>query len=153
MLDVGDRVPDFSLPDHRGGTFELAAQLGRGPLVLFFYPKDDTTGCTAEVCGFRDATPELAAAGAKVWGISSDSVASHQRFAGKHAVPYDLLADEGGEVRKLFGVGKALFGLSDGRVTFVLDSSGVVRHRFDSLIRATKHVDEAVATVRRLAAR
>lgn len=147
-INIGDKVPSFSLPDQSGKTFELDSALGKGPVVLFFYPKDETPGCTAEVCSFRDTSAEFAAAGASVFGISSDSVESHAKFVAKHSLPYPLLADEGGRVRKLFGVPKAMFGLLDGRVTYVLDSAGVVRHRFSGVLRATKHVDEALNFVK-----
>lgn len=150
-LKVGDRVPSFSLPDQDGVVFELDAALGKGPLVFFFYPKDETAGCTMEACSFRDSTPEMLEAGATVFGISSDDVASHKRFAQKHQLNYRLLADVGGKVRAAFGVPRGLLGLSDGRVTYVVDGQGIVRSRFESLLRATKHIDEALETVRRLA--
>ena len=151
-LAVGSRIPSFTLPDQDGKLFDVEKALGQGPLVVFFYPKDETPGCTAEACSFRDATPELQKAGARVVGISRDSVASHKHFADKHGFQYPLLADVDGAVRERFGVGKALFGLADGRVTFVIDDKGIVRHRFESLMRATRHVDEAIAIVRSLAA-
>ena len=151
-IDVGQRAPSFTLADQDGKSFSLDDSLGKGPVVVFFYPKDDTTGCTAEVCSFRDAQAELAEAGATVIGISSDDVASHQKFATKHKLPYSLLADVGGKVRTSFGVPRALFGLADGRVTYVLDDKGVVRHKFNAMIRANKHVEEALTIVRQLKA-
>ena len=151
-IRIGDRVPSFSLPDQNGTVFSLDEALGKGPLVFFFYPKDETPGCTAEACSFRDASSELLAAGATVFGISSDSVESHKRFASKHDLGYRLLADEGGTVRAQFGVPRGLFGLLDGRVTYVVDEKGLLRHRFDAMIRATKHVDEAITTVKKLKA-
>jgi peroxiredoxin Q/BCP len=149
-LDVGDRVPSFTLPDQHGQPFRLDEALAKGPVVLFFYPKDFTSGCTAEACSFRDARDDFAEAGAQVVGVSSDDVASHKGFADAHRLDYPLLADEGGRVRAQFGVQRALFGLTDGRVTFVVDRDGVIRHRFDSLVRATRHVHEALETVRQL---
>lgn len=149
---VGDRAPAFELPDQDGRPFRLADALGHGPVVVFFYPKDETTGCTREACAFRDEHEDFVAAGATVIGISSDDVASHARFAGKHHLPYRLLADEGGRVRTAFGVPRWGFGLVDGRVTYVLDAGGVVRHRHDAMLAATGHVDAALAVVRRLAA-
>lgn len=150
-LKVGDRAPSFTLQDQHGRPISLDAVLGKGAVVIFFYPKDGTPGCTTEVCSFRDSSAELAAAGAQVFGISSDSVESHRKFAEKHQLAYSLLADVGGKVRDAFGVPRGLLGLLDGRVTYVLDSGGVVRHKFEAMLRAGKHVDEALGTVRRLA--
>ncbi len=151
-LRVGDRAPSFTLPDQDGKPFRLEDALAKGPLVLFFYPKDDSPGCTVEACSFRDASGEFLQAGAVVAGVSSDSSASHRRFADKHRLPYTLLADEGGKLRRQLGVPKSMLGLIEGRVTYVIDQSGVVRHRFDSAVRMNKHVDEALATVRALKA-
>jgi peroxiredoxin Q/BCP len=147
-----DRAPDFELPDQRGALFRLSEALRSGPVVVFFYPKDDTSGCTREACAFRDEHEDFVDAGATVVGISSDDVASHERFAGKHHLPYRLLADVGGKVRAAYGVQGHLFGLVDGRVTFVIDPSGVVRHRHQALLAAEGHVDRALATVRKLSA-
>jgi peroxiredoxin Q/BCP len=151
-MDIGDRAPLFSLPDQDGVVFSLEAALGKGPIVVFFYPKDETAGCTAEACSFRDATPEFAAAGATILGISSDDVASHKRFAEHHHLPYRLLADVGGKVRAAFGLKRALFGLSDARVTFVLDPAGIIRHRYEATIMVHGHITNALATIRQLAA-
>lgn len=147
---VGDHFPSFTLPDQDGKPFVLDEALGKGAVVLFFYPKDDTAGCTQEVCSFRDANEELLAAGAVVAGISSDDTESHRRFASKHRLPYPLLADVGGKLRRLVGVPRSMFGLVEGRVTYVLDREGIVRHCFDSMIGASKHVVEALNTVRSL---
>src|SRR4051794_8118428 len=104
-LDVGDRVPEFSLPDQTGGKVRFADLLGKGPVVLFFYPKDETPGCTREACGFRHAHDELRQAGATVYGVSGDSVESHASFAKHHKLQYGLLADVGDTVRNdVFGV-------------------------------------------------
>jgi peroxiredoxin Q/BCP len=150
---VGEKVPSFVLPDQDGAPFRLEEALQRGPVVLFFYPKDGTPGCTAEACSFRDATSEFQEAGAFVVGVSSDSVASHKRFAEEHRLAYPLLADEGGALRKKLGVPRSMLGLFDGRVTYVIDREGVLRHRFESMLGATKHVEEALATVRSLTSR
>lgn len=149
-LSIGDRVPSFTLPDQDGKPFRLDDALAKGPLVMFFYPKDDTPVCTAEACSFRDASSEFQAAGAVVVGVSSDSVASHKRFAERHGLPYPLLSDEGGALRKQLGVPKGFFGLSEGRVTYVVDQTGVLRHRFEAMLAAGKHVEEALTTVRAL---
>lgn len=151
-IDVGDRVPDFELPDQSGRVLKTTDLVGRGPLVIFFYPRDETPGCTVEACTFRDAHAELAEAGATVVGISSDGVESHRRFADKHHLPYSLLADDGGRVRARFGVPRSLFGLSDGRVTYIADRDGVVRHRFVGMFQAARHVKEALEMVRQLGA-
>jgi thioredoxin-dependent peroxiredoxin len=151
-IKVGDSVPRFSLFNQDGVHIHSADLHANGPLVLFFYPKDDTPGCTIEACSFRDASSDFLAAGATVVGISSDSVASHKKFATKHNLQYTLLADEGGSVRDLFAVPRALFGLADGRVTYVIDKGGVVRQRFESTLQFSKHTTEALALVRSLKA-
>lgn len=148
-VTIGDHAPDFTLPDQDGTLVSLAELLAEGCLVLFFYPKDGTPGCTAEACTFRDEHGELSAAGATVVGVSSDDVDSHRRFAGKHRLPFRLLADCGGELRRRFGVPKTL-GFLDGRVTYVIDPQGVVRHVFDSQLRTRRHVQEALRLVRSL---
>jgi thioredoxin-dependent peroxiredoxin len=112
-------------------------------VVLFFYPKDDTPGCTKEACAFRDDYEEFGKLDAEVVGISSDSVESHRSFAKKHGLPFTLLSDEGGKVRKLYGVSNTL-GLFLGRVTYVLDEQGVIRHVFSSQLGAKRHVEEAL---------
>ncbi len=148
-LVVGDEVPDFALPDQNGTIVSLRDLLTTGCLVLFFYPKDDTPGCTAEACAFRDEHQALAEAGACVAGISADDVESHQRFAGKYQLPYRLLSDRDGKLRGRFGVPKTL-GLLAGRVTYVIDAHAIVRHVFNSQLRTRQHVEEALRLVRQL---
>jgi len=148
-LRPGDRAPDFELSDAQGRTVRLADFRGKKPVVVYFYPKDDTPGCTAESCAFRDRYEDFTAAGAEVIGISSDSPESHAKFAAKHRLPFTLLADRGGSVRKAYGV-PATLGLLPGRVTYVIDREGVIRHVFTSQFRATRHVDEAEAALRAL---
>ena len=121
--------------------------LGKKPVVLFFYPKDDTPGCTKEVCAFRDNFEEFRKLDSEVIGISSDSVESHSSFAKNHNLPFTLLSDEGSKVRKLYGVPKT-FGLFPGRVTYVIDKEGIVRHIFSSQRGAEKHVEEALKALR-----
>jgi thioredoxin-dependent peroxiredoxin len=106
--------------------------------------------CTTEACSFRDASTEFASAGATVAGISSDDVASHRRFADQHSLAFPLLSDASGALRKSFGVPRGMFGLSEGRVTYVIDKDGVIRHRFDAILRANKHVEESLQTLRSL---
>jgi peroxiredoxin Q/BCP len=150
-LAVGDRAPEFTLPSSGGKSVTLSELTSsQKAVVVFFYPKDDTPGCTVEACSFRDSYDAFSDAGAAVVGISSDSVSSHDRFASKHKLPMTLLSDEDGKVRKLFGV-KSTLGIMPGRATFVLDAKGVVRHVFVSQLRAGKHVEEALAVVQKLA--
>jgi peroxiredoxin Q/BCP len=140
---VGDRAPDFTLPDQAGTPVRLRDLLVRSTVVLYFYPKDETPGCTREAHAFRDSYDRFSAAGAEVVGISSDSVASHRRFAARHALPFLLLSDRGGGVRELYGVDKTL-GFIPGRVTYVIDKAGVVRRTYSSQVRATRHSREAL---------
>ena len=121
-------------------------------VVLYFYPKDNTSGCTAEACAFRDSYEVFTDAGAEVIGVSSNSVDKHAGFAGKHDLPFTLLADAGGKVRKAYGVPAAL-GFIPGRVTYVIDRDGTVRHVFGSMTNINGHVKEALETVQQLQAR
>ena len=151
MLQIGQSAPDFTLKTTSGDTFRLADKRGRH-LVLYFYPKDDTPGCTAEACSFRDQYEDFQDLGADVVGISSDSEASHQKFTQKHRLPFPLLADAGGTVRKLYEVPRALLGLLPGRVTFVIDKDGVIQYIFNSLSGATDHVANAKEVLKKLEA-
>jgi peroxiredoxin Q/BCP len=150
-LHVGDRAPDFRLPALRGGEVALSDFLGKKNVVLFFYPKDDTPGCTVEACTFRDSYEDFRDAGAEVIGISSDSIESHAAFAEHHHLPMQLLADKGGRVRAAYGV-KPSLGLFDGRETFLIDKQGIVRHVFRSQLRVKQHVQESLAMLARLGA-
>ena len=147
-LALGDKAPDFTLPAADGRPVSLSDYRGR-PVVVYFYPKDDTPGCTAEACAFRDQYQDFTQAGAEVIGISSDGPDAHARFAGKHRLPFVLLSDQGGAVRKTYGV-PATLGLLPGRVTFVLDGDGTIRHMFSSQLRARQHVTEAIGVIRSL---
>jgi thioredoxin-dependent peroxiredoxin len=142
----GTLAPDFTLPDAEGGEVVLSSLRGTW-VVVYFYPKDDTPGCTAESCAFRDSHEDFVDAGATVIGISSDSVASHKAFAAKHQLPFTLLADTDGAVRKAWGVPKSL-GILAGRVTYVIDPGGTVRKVFNSQLRATAHITEALNAIR-----
>lgn len=146
-LDVGDKMPDFGLPDEEGNIIQSKDLIKDGPAVLFFYPKDETRGCTAEACSFRDDYASFQDKGASVVGISSDSKSSHREFKSKNNLPYPLLSDKGGKVRKKFGVPGALFGLLPGRVTYIVDGKGVIRHVFSSMMQFDKHVEEALQVV------
>ncbi len=149
-LAAGDRAPLIALSD-QSGTERRSEQLGGKALVLFFYPKDDTPGCTMEACAFRDSYSDLQAMGAEVWGVSGDDAASHQRFASRHNLPYPLLVDQGNQLRKAFGVPSVL-GLLPGRVTYVIDGQGVVRHVFNNLLDGPAHRREAIEALQRIQA-
>jgi thioredoxin-dependent peroxiredoxin len=144
---VGDMAPDFTLPDQTGTPVRLRDLLGRKTVVLYFYPKDGTPGCTIEARAFRDSYDAFTEAGAEVIGVSADSVASHRRFASHHQLPFLLLSDRDGAVRKLYGVEQTL-GILPGRVTYVIDRTGVVRHVYASQLRAARHSREALEALR-----
>lgn len=150
-MKKGDKAPDFTLPNQHGEKVALYELLHDKPVVLFFYPKDHTPGCTKEACAFRDSYEIFKDAGAEVVGISSDGPESHKQFAQKHRLPYQLLSDRTGRVRKLMGVPKTL-GLLPGRVTYVVDREGQIRHVFNSQFNFGKHIDEALKTVQSLKA-
>lgn len=143
---VGQPAPDFTLPDQDGNAVSLR-DLHGGWSVVYFYPADDTPGCTAEACSFRDSFEEFTDAGARVIGVSSDSVEKHKAFATKYKLPFTLLADTEGTARQAWGVGKTM-GMLPGRVTYVLDPVGVVRHKFSSQFRPKKHIGEALDVIR-----
>jgi peroxiredoxin Q/BCP len=142
-VGIGAKAPNFTLPSQSEEMVSLEDFIGTKPVVLFFYPKDDTPGCTKQACAFRDDYEEFGKLDAEVIGISSDSVESHGSFAARHALPFTLLSDEGGKVRKLYGVRNS-FGLFPGRVTYVIDEEGVVRHVFSSQLGMEQHVEEAL---------
>jgi peroxiredoxin Q/BCP len=149
-IAAGDRAPDFKLADQDGREHTLTDLLaGQKSIVLFFYPKDETYGCTREACTFRDQYDVFAEAGARVVGVSSDSVESHARFVGKHQLNFTLLSDPEGALRRRFGVPRAFLGLADGRTTYVIGADGVVRGVFNSAIQFERHVQEALALAKR----
>ncbi len=148
-VNVGDKAPDFTLPSQMGDNVTLSEFLGKKNIVLYFYPKDETPGCTREACSFRDSYQELASLGAEVLGVSGQSVESHKSFATHYGLPFILLSDEDNKVRKLYGVPSSL-GLIPGRVTYIIDKKGVVRHIFNSQTQTQQHVEEAKATLREL---
>ena len=148
-IKVGDAAPEFDLTDAAGNRVRLSDFRGKRNVVLYFYPKDDTPGCTKEACSFRDSYQSFTDAGAEVIGVSSDDGTSHQKFAEKFHLPFTLVSDTGGGVRKRYGV-PATLGLLPGRVTFVIDRDGIVRHVFNSQLQATKHVDEALTVINKL---
>jgi peroxiredoxin Q/BCP len=142
-VKVGSVAPNFTLPSQSGEMVSLEDFLGHKPVVLFFYPKDDSPGCTKQVCAFRDDYEEFGRLDAEVIGISSDSVESHRSFSAKHHLPYTLVSDDEGKVRRLYGVPNTL-GLFPGRVTYVIDKEGVVRHIFSSQVGIDRHVEDAL---------
>lgn len=146
-VQVGDTAPDFTLPSQSGETVSLKDFIGKKSVVLYFYPKDDTPGCTAEACAFRDSYEVFKEAGAEVIGVSDDSSASHQKFATKYNLPFILVSDTGKQLRKLYGVPSTL-GLLPGRVTYVIDKNGVVRHIFNSQFNFKGHIEEALKTLK-----
>jgi peroxiredoxin Q/BCP len=146
---VGDIAPDFTLPDQTGSMVNLKDFVGSKIIVLYFYPKDFSRGCTAEACTFRDSYDVFVEAGAQVIGISSQSVDSHNRFAILNKLPFILLSDEGGKARELYGVPSS-FGLLPGRVTYIIDKKGIIRHVFSSQLNPTKHVEEALRIVKEI---
>lgn len=143
-IEVGSQIPEFELLDQDGNLFKIKDVLGSKNLVIYFYPKDDTPGCTAEACYFQDQFEVFKEANALVIGISGQSVESHKNFALKHRLTFTLLSDDGNKVRKLFGVPTIFFGLLPGRVTYIIDKTGKVIYMFNSQTQATKHVDEAL---------
>jgi thioredoxin-dependent peroxiredoxin len=148
-LQPGAAMPDSTLLGPNGPV-QLRDRIGK-PLVVFFYPADETYGCTIEACTFRDRYEDFVAAGAEVIGVSRDDAASHASFAAHHRLPFTLLSDPGNQVARSWGLAKRL-GLPP-RVTFVFDQDGIVRHRFSSMIRFAKHVDEALEVVKQLEGR
>ncbi len=148
-VKVGDKAPDFTLPSQLGDNVTLSEYLGRKNVVLYFYPKDESPGCTREACSFRDNYQELASLGAEVLGISGQSVESHKSFATHHGLPFILLSDADNQVRKLYGVPSTM-GVVPGRVTYIIDKQGVVRSIFSSQTQAERHVEEAKKALKQL---
>ncbi len=148
-MNLGDPMPDVTLTGENGPV-KLRDLLQEKALVVYFYPKDETPGCTREACAFRDQYQDFTDAGADVVGISRDDAASHAKFKAKERLPFTLLSDLGGKVGTSWGVAGG--SLLAGRSTFVFDKTGVLRHKFESRIRFGKHVEEALETVKKLAA-
>ncbi len=152
-LKPGDKAPDFTLPTDGGGTLKLSQLRGK-PVVLYFYPKDDTPGCTKEACGFRDSMLALAKASATVIGVSKDSVAKHDRFKAKHDLNFTLASDEDGKICEAYGtwVEKSLYGrkyMGIDRATFLIDGKGVIRNVWRK-VKVPGHVEEVLAAVKAL---
>jgi peroxiredoxin Q/BCP len=150
-INPGDKAPLFTLPDSGGQPVSLTDFIGKKSLVVFFYPKDESYGCTKEACSFRDNYDEFKEAGAEVIGISTDDEASHSSFAAHHKLPFILLSDKDNKVADLYGVQRSL-GILPGRVTFVIDKEGIIRMNYSSQLNFRKHMDEAINLIKTLSA-
>lgn len=148
-LPLDEKAPDFALKNQDGKIVKLSDFKGKKNVVVYFYPKDNTPICTKESCSFRDAFEDFQKMGAEVIGVSGDSVESHKEFIADHKLPFTLLSDEDGELRKAWGVPKTAK-LMPGRVTFVIDKNGICKHVFSSQLDSKKHVDEAKAVLEKL---
>jgi peroxiredoxin Q/BCP len=148
-VKVGYKAPDFTLLSQMGDNVTLSEYFGKKNIVLYFYPKDESPGCTREACSFRDSYEELANLGAEVLGVSGQSVQSHNSFATHHGLPFILLSDEGNTVRELYGVPSTM-GILPGRVTYIIDKKGIVRHIFSSQTQAQRHVEEAKNALKKI---
>lgn len=148
-MKIGDQIPAFEL-DNQDGIKTNSSDLIGSPVLIYFYPKDDTPGCTKEACSFRDSFEDFVDLGCKVYGISGDSIASHLAFKNKHRLPFDLLSDKGNLVRKKFKVPTNLLGLIPGRVTYIFDSEGKLIHMINSQLNFNKHVAEGLNIIRNL---
>lgn len=148
-IQIGDKIPEFSLKDQNGNDFSITSFIGKKVLVIYFYPKDYTPGCTKEACSFRDSYEDFKSLGAEVIGISGDSAPRHQKFSKSYNLPFILLSDTGDKVRKRFGVPGNLFGLIPGRVTYVVDKKGIVVLAFDSM-NASLHIRKAKETIEKI---
>ena len=149
-MQKGDKIPDFSAKDNKGNDFHSASIVGQKPVIFYFYPKDNTPGCTAQACSFRDQYKVIKDLGAEVIGISSDSIASHEKFVQQYQLPFILLSDNDKKIRKLFGVKPDLLGLIPGRVTYIADKNGIIQFIFDSM-NAKDHIPKALETIKKMA--
>ncbi len=141
-FNKGDTAPDFQLPSTGGKMFRLSERLKDGTLVLYFYPKDFTTGCTREACGFRDEFEGLKESGLRIFGVSTDSIESHERFKSEHKLPFDLLSDSDGKISTLFGVYNGLFKVAN-RVTFVISPDGKILSVTKNMFSPKLHIRAA----------
>lgn len=148
-LKLGDSLPDFTLTDQNGASFNSKDELSGQAAVVYFYPKNFTPGCTAEACSFRDHFEDFTQAGVRVVGISADSEASHARFAKRYNLPFTLLADPKGRVRRMFGVKSTMLGILPGRETYVFDKHGKMVKKFKALA-ADPHIRMALKQLNKL---
>ncbi len=149
LLNEGTQAPDFTLKAHDGHAVTLSQELKNGPIVLYFYPKDSTPGCTKQACSFRDLSEEFRLAGATIFGINTDSVESHRKFHEKNKLTFTLLADPDARVTKLYGA-RSLFRLAR-RVTFLIDANGTIRKVYPD-VDVSSHAAELLQDVRGLKA-
>ena len=147
-IKVGDKVPNFTAVETNGELFNSKEIIGVKPVVIYFYPKDNTSVCTEQACSFRDKYEDFKTLGAEVIGISSDSLKSHVGFASKYKLPFILLSDSDKKIRKAFGVPNDLMGLIPGRVTYVADKNGIVIMVFNSM-SGKIHIDKALQILKR----
>ena len=148
-VKVGDRAPDFTLLSQMGDNVTLSEFFGKKNVVLYFYPKDESRGCTKEACSFRDSYDVLTSLGAEVLGVSSQGIESHKSFATHYGLPFILLSDVDHKVRQLYGVPSTL-GIIQGRVTYIIDKKGIVRHIFSSQSHPGLHVEEAIKILKEI---
>ncbi|KAJ8532085.1 hypothetical protein K7X08_012008 [Anisodus acutangulus] len=148
-VNKGSAPPPFTLKDQDGKNVSLSKFKGK-PVVVYFYPADETPGCTKQACAFRDSYEKFKKAGAEVVGISGDDPASHTAFAKKYRLPFTLLCDEGNKVRKEWGIPGDLFGTLPGRQTYVLDKNGVVQLIYNNQFQPEKHIDETLKLLQSL---
>ncbi len=148
-LKIGDKIPSFSLQNQNGEDVLIDEFIGKTAIVIYFYPKDDTPGCTKEACSFRDTYADFRDLNAQVIGISADNVASHKKFAEKYNLPFTLLSDVDNKVRKLFGVPGTLFGLIPGRVTYIVNKNGIVTDIHDNMLNAEGHIKASLKALKK----
>ena len=149
-IKIGDKCPDFSLLDQNGEMVSIKEIIGEKNIVIYFYPKDNTWGCTKQACSFRDSFQDFVDLGCEVIGISTDSVASHKLFSTKHHLNFKILSDVDDEVRAKFGVPKSLFGLLKGRVTYIIDKKGNIIWKFNSQLDSEGHISKAIEVLKEL---
>lgn len=152
-VNEGDTAPDFTMPTDGGGTVRLSDLKGK-PVILYFYPKDDTPGCTKEACGFRDSLPDFSGAGATVIGVSKDTVAKHDKFKAKYDLTFPLASDEDGAVCEAYGtwVEKSMYGrkyVGIDRATFLIDGDGKLAKIWRK-VKVPGHVEDVLAAVKSL---
>ncbi len=147
-LELGDTLPDFELNDQNGKAFISKEEIGKSPLIIYFYPKNFTPGCTREACSFRDNFEDFTDLGARVIGISGDDEKSHQKFATRYKLPFTLLADSNNKVRRKFGVKPNLLGILPGRETFVFSTEGTLTFKFKAM-GADPHIQKALRHLRK----
>jgi peroxiredoxin Q/BCP len=147
-IKTGDRFPEFTLPDHDNKPYSFPQDQKGSPLVLYFYPKDETPGCTKEACSFRDSHEQFMDEGVTVIGVSNDSPEKHRRFRKAHRLPFRLLSDRGNKLRKTVGVPSDLLGLLPGRVTYIIDGDGLVKKIINSQMNTERHIRESLQVIK-----